>query len=271
MTDGDTSLDEKRVYGDATGATELAVACDLGVAVVAVSADIVGEFSLAHRCQARDVAAGPASLAVATAETVLVGVGGEFEPTEFGPAVAVGFDGEALLAAGPDGAVARRDGRAWTGLGALDAVRAIDGDLVAAAGGVYRATDDGLDHVGLSDVRDVAVGGTPLAATADGCYYLGPGWDRALDGAFEAVAGSARRGHAATADALYAADGERWGPSDTWDDLAVPVDGPLADVAHGDGVYAVTDAGTLLVDVGDGWRTRRLGLPGVSGLAVAPE
>lgn len=264
MSDADTSLNEKRVYGEKTGTTELYVAADLGVAVVAVSADIVGEFSLAHRCAAQDVAAGPDFLAVATDDDVLVSSDGGYDPTGFGPAVAVGFDGDALLAAGPDGRVARRDDGGWTTLGTVEGVRAIDGDLLGAAGGVYRV-GDGPGHVGLADTRDVATGGTPLAATDDGLYYLGPGWAKASDGAFTAVASSPGRGYAASADALYTGDG------DDWRECEVPADESVVAVAHGDGVYGVTESGTLLVDAGDGWRTRALGLSGACGLAVAPS
>ena len=264
MSDADISLDQKRVYGEKTGTTELYVAADLGVAVVAVSADIVGEFSLAHRCTARDVAAGPDYLAVATEESVLESAAGGYEPTGFGPAVAVGFDGDDLLAAGLDGRVARREDGAWTTLGTVEGVQAIDGDLLGAAGGVYRV-GDGLDHVGLTDTRDVATGGTPLAATDGGLYYLGPGWATAQDGEFTAVASSPDRGHAATADAFYTGDG------DEWRTCALPTDESVVAVTHGEGVYAVTEQGTVLVDAGDGWRARALGLSGVSGLAVAPE
>ncbi|WP_424016832.1 HVO_0234 family beta-propeller protein [Halorientalis pallida] len=266
MSDADISLDEKRVYGEKTGTTELYVAADLGVAVVAVSADIVGEFSLAHRCTARDVAAGPDSLAVATDEDVLESADGGYAETGFGPAVAVGFDDDDVLAAGPDGTVARREagGDEWTTLGTVEDVRAIDGDLLASAAGVYRV-GDGLDHVGLADARDVATGGTPLAATDDGLYYLGPGWATGMDGAFTAVASSPERGHAATADALYEGDGE------DWRECEVPTGESVVAVTHGTGTYAVTAQGTVLVNAGDGWRSRALGLPGVSGLAVAPE
>jgi hypothetical protein len=266
MSDADISLDEKRVYGEKTGTTELYVGAELGVAVVALSADIVGEFSLAHRCTPRDVAAGPEFLAVATDEAVLVSEGGEYVETGFGPAVAVGFDGDTLLAAGPDGDVGRYDAAAqsWTDLGTAGDVRAIDGGLVAAADGVYRVSADGIDQAGLSDVQDVAADGRPLAATGEGLYYLGPGWARALDGAFEVVAGSGDRAHAVTTDTLYEGWGEDWQPRD------LPVAERVADVTHGDGVYVVTEAGTLLVDVGDGWRDRALGLPGATAIAVAP-
>jgi hypothetical protein len=264
MSDADISLDEKRVYGEKTGTTELYVAADLGVAVVAVSADIVGEFSLAHRCTARDVAAGPDYLAVATETDVLISADGGYAETDFGPAVAVGFDDGDLLAAGPEGRVARRESGSWQRVGTVADVRAIDGDLLAAADGVYRVGSD-LERVGLADAHDVATGGTPLAATEDGLYYLGPGWAAAREGSFRAVASGSDGGLAATADALFEGEGE------DWRECAIPTDESVVALAQGTGRYAVTEDGTVLVDAGDGWRSRALGLPGVSAVAVAPE
>jgi hypothetical protein len=263
MSDEDISIDEKRVYGAKKGRVDLAVATGMGVARVAVSGDKFGEFSLAHQCTARDVAAGPDALAVATDEDVLVGSIGSFEGTDFGPAVAVGYDGEDLLAAGPDGRVAHNADGAWETVGEVDEPRAIDGGLLGAADGIYRV-GDGLSHAGLSDVRDVAATGTPLAATAEGLYYLGPGWAKALDGAFETVDSAAERAHAATAGTFHErVDGE-------WYDREVPVGEPIRGVAYGEGTYAVTVDGTVLVDAGDGWRTRNVGLRDVAGLVVAP-
>lgn len=259
----DISIDEKRVYEDRTGGTELLVASELGVTAVTVSDDLIGEFSLVEQCAARDVAAGEDEVAVATGEDVLVGAGGEFSGTGFGPAVAVTVAEDWLVAAGPDGAVGRRDDGEWSTLGTVADVRAIEGDLVATADGVYRLDGDDLTHVGLDDVADVATDGTPLAATGDGLYYLGPGWARAQKGAFTTVGTAGERAHAATPETLYERhEGE-------WRERSVPVDEPIVEVAYGRGVYAVTETGTVLVDVGDGWRTRSLGLPGVAGLVVS--
>ena len=264
MSDEDISIDEKRVYGAKTGRVDLAVATGMGVARVAVSGDKFGEFSLAHRCTARDVAADPDALAVATDEDVLVGSFDTFEGTDFGAAVAVGYHADGLLAAGPDGRVARRDDGEWETVGEVEEPRAIDGGLLGAADGIYRV-GDGLSHAGLSDVRDVAATGTPLAATGEGLYYLGPGWAKAIDGSFETVASAERRAHAATAETLSErVDGE-------WYEREVPVDEPITGVAYGEGTYAVTADGTVLVDVGDGWRTRNVGLRAVADLVVAPE
>jgi len=262
MSDEDISIDEKRVYGAKTGRVDLAVATGMGVARVAVSGDKFGEFSLAHQCTARDVAAGE-ELAVATDDDVVVGTLDTFEGTGFGAAVAVGYHEADLLAAGPDGRVARYADGEWGTVGEVDEPRAIDGGLVAAADGVYRV-GDGLSHAGLEDVRDVAATGTPLAATGAGLYYLGPGWAKASEGAFETVDSAAERAHAATAATLYErVDGE-------WYEREVPVDEPITGVAYGEGTYAVTRDGTVLVDVGDGWRTRNVGLREVAGLVVAP-
>jgi hypothetical protein len=253
-----TTIDEKRVYSDREGTTTVFVATELGVARVEVSGDIIGEFSLAHRCSARDIAAADGTLAVATDEDVL---DAEFSPLGFGPAVAVGFDGTDLLAAGEDGRLARYD-EEWHELATLDAVRAIDGDLAATDDGVYRISSDGVQHAGLTDVRDVSTAGVPLAATADGLYQLGNGWMESIDGDFHVVSATDEEGYAATANGVVSREGEEW------EDVSLPVDEPVVDIALGDGVYAATESGTFLATIGDGWRSRHLGLTGVTGLAV---
>jgi hypothetical protein len=265
---------EDRIYADRLGKTDVYVATGLGVAVVSVSNDRIGQFSLTHRCEARDVAADGDRLLAATEADVLVTADpqdGEYRSTGFGPAVAVGAgpaDG-GPVAAGSDGTVARYDGTDWTALGEVADPRALDGDLLAAGNGVYRI-DGGLDHVGLDDARDVAVGGAPLAATGEGCYRLGPGWTRDIEGAFETVASHGERAHAATNETLYErTDGE-------WAERSVPVDEPVADLTTTDdgGLVAVTTAGTCLVDPvaakdgAEGWRHRSLGLPDVTAMAV---
>ncbi|PSP83936.1 hypothetical protein BRC83_06720 [Halobacteriales archaeon QS_1_68_17] len=264
-----SSIDEKRVYDARAGKTEAFVAAEMGVAAVEIAGDRVGRFRLARRCRARDVAASAGRLLVATDEDVLVGTGDGFETASFGPAVAVGvgYDG-GLLAARPDGEVARRDGGGWEPLGNAGAVRAVGGDLVATAGGVCRIVDGGLAPAGLSDVRDVSATGVPLAATASGLYWLGNGWMDAHDGAFRIVAADGGgRAHAATADALYAGGGS----PDDWEPRELPTDDPVAGVAYGEGVVAVMETGTVLVDAGDGWRSRSIGLDEVAGVAVPGE
>lgn len=258
-------MDEDRVYADRLGKTDLYVATGLGVAVVSVSNDRIGQFSIDYRCTARDIAADGQRLLVATDEDVLLSDGDGYAPTEFGPAVAVG---PGPVAAAPDGTVAHLDDGVWDSLGSVDEPRAIDSDLLAAADGVYRLPD--LDHVGLDDVVDVSGTATPLAATTDGLYRLGPGWTKDIDGGFDLVAGSDEQAHAGTGQTLYErVDGE-------WRDCGVPADEQVADVGYvaDGGVVAVTVDGTCLVDPvaakdgADGWRSRSLGLPEVAALAV---
>ncbi|WP_266079323.1 HVO_0234 family beta-propeller protein [Haladaptatus caseinilyticus] len=253
-----TSIDEKRVYSDQSGTTTAYVATELGVARVEISGDIVGEFSIAHRCVARDVAVTGDSLAVATDEGV---IDGDFSPLGFGPAVAVDFDGDDLLAASEDGILARYDS-GWNELASLPEVRAIDGNLVATIDGVYRIVDDGVRHVGLNDVRDVSAKGVPLAATADGLYWLGNGWMDAMEGSFHVVNTTDEDAYAAADDTLFVRD------NDEWVEITLPVDEPVADIGFGEGVYVVTEPGTFLSSIGDGWRSRNLGLSGIRAVAV---
>jgi len=282
-------IEEDRIYADTLGKTDLYVATGLGVAEVSVSNDRIGQFSLVHRCSARDVAADGPRVLVATDEDVLVidPVDSSVESLDFGPAVAVGV-ADAPLAAAPDGTVARAREDGWEPLGTVESVRAIDGDLVASSDGVFRA-DETIEHVGLDDVFDVVGRETPYAATGEGLYRLGPGWTRDLDGDFRMVSAADEQAHAATADALYTREDGSWRERDVPTtepivDLAYVADGGLATDASGDsldsqsggGVVAVTESGTCLVDPvaakdgASGWRSRSLGLPETTALAV-PE
>ncbi|QCS40885.1 hypothetical protein [Natrinema versiforme] len=285
------SIEEKRVYGDREGAITAYVASAIGVVRVRVAGDTVGEFGLCERCEARDIAATRDAVAVATDEDVRIrtledgadtdDAGDDpFVETGFGPAVAVGYDDDGdLIAADPDGRLACRaaGSEEWTPLEdeTVAAVRAIDGDLVGTDSGVYRAHDGGLDHAGLTDVRDVSAAGVPLAATADGLYKLGNGWMEILEGQFDAVAADPRsepgqlvRAHAVAGDAVYeyAADDDEW--RERSGDRSR---GRIVGVGYGDTVYAVTESGTFC-SVSEGeWRTRTLGITGVTGLAVPPR
>ncbi|UTF54441.1 HVO_0234 family beta-propeller protein [Natronosalvus rutilus] len=299
------SIDEKRVYGAREGATAAYVAAEMGVVRVLISGDAVGEFSLLERCTAHDLAAGVGWLAVATDEDVLVSdLSSESEEhafvrTDFGPAVAVGIRDGTLLAADAAGragtlgleTLAADD---WHDLAFPDAkapeqptVRAADGDLLATDAGVYRRSGTRLVHAGLSAVRDVSAAGVPLAATADGLYRLGNGWMRDLEGPFDRVAadplsdpGSLGRAHA-LGDAVYehgtgGADPET-ASENGWRRLEA-LDTDLVDVAYGDGIYAVTEDGTVLVaDPGRGpgtesrWRPHPIGVRGVAAMVVPLE
>ena len=303
MSDAEGSLDEKRVYAGGREATVVFVAADVGLVRVSVADDLVGEFSLVHRGPVRDAVVVDGRVAIATGEDVLFegdrdrGSPSEtpstddavaFFETGFGPATAVGASGGTVSDSGGDGgrlvAAGAGDGRiavydpdeGWEDRGTVEDVRAIDGELVAAAGGVHRL--DGT-HVGLDDARDVSSAGTPLAATGSGLYYLANGWMDALDGSFGVVASDGHgRAMAATADDLYervtggsdAAGGAGAAIGGEWRVVELPVEGVVADVAFGaDGTtYVLMESGALLVDAGDGWRHRSLGLAGARAIAV---
>ncbi|WP_281194205.1 hypothetical protein [Halorubrum sp. F4] len=298
----DISIEEKRVYAGSAGRTDAYVATETGVVRVAISGDKVGEFALAAREPARDVAVlartdDPDRLAVATDDDLLVASipadgtdDGDlaFTPAGIGPAVAVGVHDGAFLAADADGGVHRveSDGSPPdpARIGEVDEPRAIDGPLVAAADGIHRVVAGGtagndrpsLEPVGLDDARDVAGAGIPLAATPDGLYWLGNGWMSAIDGDATAVAADGD-GHALAAvedelfvrDATDAAAGTGW-DADAWLAVDLPVDERSVALGYGPGLsVAVTDAGTLCVDAGDGWRHHVIGVRGIGGVALA--
>jgi hypothetical protein len=270
MTDGDLSIEEKRVFSSKTGKTEVFVAADVGVVAVDVSDDRVGGFRVAHRCTARDIAGRAGRVAVATDEDVLLAPG--YDRTGFGPAVAVGLAETRVVAVDETGQVGTLGfdatlGDSWERIGRVDEPRAVDGRLVAAGSGVARVTDDGLRPAGLADVRDVAAAG-PFAATGEGLFYLGNGWMEIEGGPWDVVdaAGDGGRAHAAGEAGVRrrrAVDGGEWQAVD------LPVDSPPVGFAYGDGfVCTVTAGGRFLVDAGDGPRTQSLGLHDVGGVAV---
>lgn len=261
----------KRVYDDRAGDRTLVVAAAPGLVTVAVAAGRVGAFGVARDCAPSDLARAvepPYRLAVATATDVLLAEPARVDAlagTGFGPAAAVTLSGEGILAAGPDGRLARHDGSAWTEVGELPApATALAGDLVATAEGVLRLVDGALRPAGLAGVTDVArAAGLPLAATTEGLYELGNGWLDVLDGAFDLVTGAPDgRAHAASDRGCYARlDGG-------WTRLELPVDDRVVAVAYGPRSYLLTAAGDLLVDGDRGVERHPLGLEGVAAAAV---
>jgi hypothetical protein len=304
MPDGDDiSIEEKRVYAGSAGRTDVLLASADGLVRVAVSGDKVGQFSMVDPSPARDVAvlpraAGPDRLAMATDEDLFVaafdGDDPQLEPTGIGPSAAVGLvgpsDADAFLAATDDGGIVvvppeASDGPGVETVGTVPDPRAVDSGLVAAGDGVYRLTSRGsqaveaggtdggstlrLEHVGLSDVRDVAGAGVPLAGTADGLYWLANGWRDALDRPIDVLAADGE-GHALAAgpDGLSVHRGREW-DGDSWDESDLPVGGNATALGYGPGIaLAATDGGALCVDAGDGWRHQVVGVRDVSGIAV---
>lgn len=269
-----------RVFDDQTGKVDVLVAARLGVVDVELSGDRVGRFGVEHRCLARDVAVDGGTVAVASDEDLMlagdladamvpvdetVSDGARtYASTGFGPAVAVDVVDDRVFVASDDGRVLRYEPAAgdWHDLGSVESPRAIDAPLVGADDGVYRLAD-GLDYTGLSAVRDVDAHTVPLAATDDGLYALGNGWMKRRDGAFSVVSTDGVRAYAADEDGVYRRHDDDWHP------VSLPVDEPVADVAFTpDAVLVLTEAGTLLADAGDGWRTRSLGVVDAAALAV---
>ena len=280
------TLTEKRVFGAKTGVTDVFVATDAGLAAVTVSADQIGAFGLASREPATGVAATADRLVVGTDEGLLAAdidagsrAGDVADPAfesiggdAIGSVAAVDLTPEEMVVAEADGVVSRtrgeqkNDSPTWERLGETEGVRAIDAGLLAATDGVYRVDAGGLTNTGLSDVQAVTGVGQPLAATDDGLFRLGNGWQSVAEGAFRAVAADGH-GHAhAVGEAgllVRAAD------DGAWTTTTPPVEEPLVDLAADRGVVVgITEAGTLCVTAGDGWRHQRLGLPGARSVAI---
>ncbi|WP_324664906.1 HVO_0234 family beta-propeller protein [Haloarcula sediminis] len=303
MSDDVLSLSEKRMYGRTRPETHAYVASGLGVTRVETAGGQIGRFTLAERCSARDIAGANGEIAVATDEAVLISTDDGFAAAGFGPATAVGYDADGLVAAGED-RIARYDDGEWWEMGEVADVRALSDDLVAAADGVYGLP--GCAYLGLHDAADVA---GPFAATADGLYRrdaeagtVGPtkNWTPVRSGAHGVVATDGARGqspgatdggrvqppeasgrgrvHTADGDTLYElTDHAGASPDPHWRPCDLPVRERVVDVAYGEDTYAITEDGTFLVNTADdatadgrgGWRGRSLGVPEVVGVAVA--
>jgi hypothetical protein len=262
MSDDDIGLSEKRMYGETRDESVVYVASGLGVTRVETAGGQIGRFSLVERCTARDIAGSNGEIAVATDEGVLVSTGDGFVQSGFGPATAVGYD-EGLLAAG-NGRIARYDD-GWNTVGTVADVTAIDGGLIGADDGVYESSD--CRRIGLAEVADVASG---YAATSSGLYRRDTGdWIDCRSGPHAVVARDGDRVHAVGDSFVELNNGQ-------WDRCDIPVRERVIGVTHGNGTYAVTEAGTVLVETADeetadghgGWRQRSLGVPDVVGIAL---
>ena len=272
------TLSEKRVFGTKTGVTEVLVGTETGLVVATVSGAQIGTFGLQHRQSVTDLAVWGRELIVATNESVLVG---QIEETAETPTVslsavevpvesyaAVGIGPQGLLVGGGEAVAHTTDlTEPWTVVGSTGGVRAIDGGLIAAADGVYRLNDGGLTHVGLDAAADVAGHGVPLAATREGLFRLANGWVSSYEQPTDRVASDGHDHHSLLgADGLYSTVG------DGWERDELPVTEDVVTIAYGSGIRAAaTQAGTLCVTAGDGWRHQRLGLAGVSAIAVAGD
>lgn len=257
-------IEADRVYAGGTDDADLFVAAETGLVRVAVAGDRVGRFGVVVDEPIRDVAAGTDRLVVATESTTLFGTDVEdLAPSGIGSSTAVALEEDRWVAADEDGRlVAVSDGEA-SHLGTPGSVRAIDPPLVATADGVVRIGDTAV--IGLADVADVTARPVPRAAADSGVHRLADGWQREATGRATTVAG----GRAGRAAAVIKRTLYRRTKND-WQAVDLPTESMVADVAFGAGTYAVTKDGIVLVDAGDGWRRRRLGVTGVKRVAVRP-
>lgn len=170
----------------------------------------------------------------------------------------------------------RESDPSWQMLGTVEKPVSIDGDLVAANSGVFRLGST-VEALGLADVNDVArdsTDGQILAATEEG-LYRGSGdaadWEEISPDPVHRVL-SADGGYLAVTDeeVVQRYDG----------DEETRIEGlgnePVVDIAQGESLYAVTEAGDLFMaaepgqttDGYDGWRSQPVGVRGVVGIAV---
>ena len=288
-SEGDNAEDERLLFGERRDRTTLFAGNGLGVTRIEVAAAQVGQFSLVERCTVRCLAADDGLLVVATDEDVYATGGERFVGTGFGPAAAVGIDGDAVYAAG-DGRVGRADRETvaaarsdpsdggesaavdWETVGEAAGPRRFDGDVLAADSGVFRV-GDGTENLGLSGVRDVAGSGS-LAATDDGLYRRdGDGWERVIDGDAAAVVETGDAADAVVDGAVFERGG---GSGGEWSRVAVPGDSPAVDVAYGRELAVITEEGTVHVEADParthdghgGWRSQALGLRDVTGFVA---
>jgi hypothetical protein len=270
--DADASAD-RRLFERGRETTAAFVACGPGIARVEVAADRIGQYTLAHRCQARDVAANDTHVVAGTTEGAVVDDGDGFERVgDESETVAVGVDDGHAFAATADGRVRRHalGDDDWETVGEVSDPRRFDGALLAAGDGLYRV-GKGLDALGIEGVHDCTSGADgPFAATDAGLFRFVDGeWHQEHDAESHAVAASGDRADAVDAEGvLERVDG-------AWQRFGDVENAPV-DLAHGTRLYGVTAEGTLLVETDPdmltndrgGWRSHPLGLRNARALAV---
>lgn len=289
---GDDAADERRLFGERREEAHLYVAAGLGITRVEAADGRVGRFSLAARCDCTAIAARDGLVVAGTSDTVLLDDGGGFAPlgdqSGAGSVTAVGLDGDWFYQARASGAVRRRErsGESWESVGTVTDPRAIHGNSLAAADGVFRITDHLVDR-GLDDVRDVAGGdervqattsdpGTSrpglLAGTGEGLYrHTAGGWQREHETAVTVVVASGDDAFAVCEQGvLEAVDGD-------WTFLGEQPTDSLVDLAIADRLYGLSADGTIWTlplspgqaDEYRTWRSFSIGVRDAVGLAIA--
>jgi hypothetical protein len=265
--DGDSADDERLLFGERREETTLLAGSDLGVTRIDVAAAQVGQFSLLERCSVRDLAANAGTLVVATDEDVFEHTDDGLDSLGFGPAGAVGIDGEWVYAASEErvSRLSRDALDGWETVGSVEDPRRFIGSLLAA--GQFVRVGDELESESLERVHDISRDGI-LAATESGLYENRDGeWEQVHDGEATAVIAEDDRAHAVVDGRLFERDGEAWVEQD------VPGAEP-ARLAYGETLVVVDSEGTVHVaadpevthDGHGGWRSQPIGLRGVTAL-----
>ena len=283
----DISIEEKRVYAGSAGRTDAYVATGTGVVRAAISGDTVGEFELALRDPARDVAVlvrdgGADLLAVAAAEGLRV-VALDDDPDGFGARDGHGVPGDVALTGDSGAPVAVGvDGRAFLVADAAGGIHRVAPDAPDAAADLDAA--DAPDDPDTPDVTATRIGDVddpraidgPLVAAADGVHRVvgsggdgtGPGTAGADEPTVEAVGLDDARDVAgagvplaATADGLHRL-GNGWMAALDGDATAVAADGDGHAMAVVDGGLRIRAAGADESEgdgrSGDAWRAADL-------------
>lgn len=248
---GDDASDERHLFGERRETATGFLASAMGVVRVELAADRLGGFGVVERCCATDIAVAEGTLAVATEDDVLLADENRetFAPLGFGPAAAVGLDGNTLYGASPDGTVesvplTAADGTAteWERRGEVTAPHSFDGSVLAATDGVVRVAP-AFETLELDGVADVIAGETLLAGGENGLFEYESGeWVRRFDRPIRQVA--------AGDGAVFAVTeaGELFRQTDSsWTRVSLPEGTTAAAVAPGKSLYVVTEAGDIFI------------------------
>ncbi|MFC7073192.1 hypothetical protein ACFQJ7_11970 [Halovenus rubra] len=285
-TDGDNATDERSLFEERYGETIIYVASEIGVVRVAVSRARVGEYGLIKRCTATDIATDDGGVVVGSEEDIFAGTveADSFTALGFGSKAAVGFDDDTVYAARADGRVSRLEDVSlgeslektdWEQSGAVAGPSEFDGSLLAADDGVFRVGLEAKQVGDLSDVTTVARGPEEgcqlLAGTTNGLYEYVDDWKQVRSCPVRTVLTDGNRSWVLTESSeILRRDGQMWTELDT------PNTEHIVDIARGESLYAVTEAGELLVaasadmtsDGHEGWHSQRIGARGIRALST---
>lgn len=256
-----SDIETDRIYAGGSTDAVLFLGTGDGLVRVTVAGETIGRFGIVCNAPILDVAVDPSRLLVATPTETLLGKDTDsLDPTGSESIVAVGLTQDGWVGADEAGQIFYVNDGQNSVIMEAD-VRAIDPPFIATATGVAHLWESLSGE--LTDVRDVAASPEPRAATPHGLYRLSDGWTEERSGQVSTVAGASDgRVGAVINGTLQIQDANRWRTAE------LPTEEEIVDVVFGPATYVVTATGTLLVNAGDGWRHRLLGVGEVRRLAV---